>query len=81
MKIKFYIDSRGWKYKVMSGLGEDNYKARYQKPNVTGTTGRKCMKNLPWRKTFYEAQEDLDKLAELKGWKCEKSEVEHGKFK
>jgi len=25
------------------------------------------MKNLPWRKTFYEAQEDLDKLAELKG--------------
>ena len=32
MKAKKYIDARGWKYKVMGGIGENTYKARYQKP-------------------------------------------------
>ena len=35
-----YIDSRGWKYRVMQGLG-DAFKARYQKPdkNTAKTAG------------------------------------------
>ena len=28
---KNYIDNRGWKYRVMSGLGENAFKARYQR--------------------------------------------------
>lgn len=64
--VKKYTDQRGWKYKVMSGLGESNYKARYQKP---GKSGWKCMKNLDWKKSFDEAQSDLNVMAEKKGWK------------
>ena len=62
---KTYIDKRGWKYKVMGGLGESNYKARYQKP---GKTGWKCMANMEWRKRFDEAQSDLNAIAKLKNW-------------
>ena len=68
MEAKKYIDGRGWKYKVMSGLGEDNYKARYQKPEKTGSYGWKCVTSVPWRHTFDEAQADLNRLAEKKGW-------------
>ena len=64
-----YCDERGWKYRVMGGLGADCYKARYQRPEHSGSTGWKCMKALPWRKTIREAQADLDALAEKKGWK------------
>lgn len=63
--VKTYIDKRGWKYKVMPGLGENNFKARYQKP---GKTGWKCMKNLNWKKSFDEAQSDLNIMAKKKGW-------------
>lgn len=64
--VKTYIDNRGWKYKVMSGIGEDSYKARYQKP---GKTGWKCMNNMEWRNTFDEAQSDLNEMAKLKHWR------------
>lgn len=64
--VKAYIDDRGWRYRVMGGLGESNYKARYQKP---GKTGWKCMARLEWRKSFDEAQSDLNMLAKAKGWK------------
>ncbi len=64
--IKTYIDERGWIYKVMPGLGESNFKGRYQKP---GKSGWKCMKNLKWSKSFDEAQSDLNALAEKKNWK------------
>jgi hypothetical protein len=64
--VKTYIDQRGWLYQVMPGLGENNYKARYKKP---GKSGWKCMANLEWRKSFDEAQSDLNALAEKKGWK------------
>lgn len=37
---KKYIDSRGWKYQVMSGIGEDTFKARYQRPEKQGDVGR-----------------------------------------
>ena len=66
---KKYIDARGWKYQVMSGIGSDPaYKARYQKPDKHGCDGWKCLVKLPWRTTAGEAQADLDRLAEKKGW-------------
>ena len=38
---KKYIDSRGWKYQVMPGLGENTFKARYQRPEKQGDGGWK----------------------------------------
>ena len=66
---KKYIDSRGWKYQVMSGLGQDTFKARYQRPEKHGDVGWKGLASVPWRKTFEEAQADLNRLAQEKGWK------------
>ena len=54
-----YIDRRGWKFKVMQGLGTE-FKARYQKP---GKTGWKCVAVLPWRESKAEAELDLDDYA------------------
>ncbi len=65
---KKYIDSRGWKYQVMSGLGENNFKARYQRPEKHGDVGWKGLAAVPWRGSREEAQADLDQLAEKKGW-------------
>ena len=67
--VKKYIDDRGWKYQVMSGLGESNYKTRYQRPEKCGDVGWKGLAAVPWRKTFDEAQEDLNRLAKEKGWR------------
>ena len=61
-----YEDERGWKYKVMQGLGENNWKARYQKP---GKSGWKCCARMAWRGTGQEAQADLDEMAKRKKWK------------
>lgn len=66
--VKSYTDDRGWKYKVMGGLGLETYKARYQKPEKTGWDGWKGVQQLQWRKTFDQAQSDLNALAEAKGW-------------
>lgn len=60
-----YEDKRGWRYRVMGGLGDSNWKARYIKP---GKTGWHCVATLPWRKTAEEAQADLDELAGRKKW-------------
>lgn len=60
-----FVDERGWKYKVMSGIGSDRFKARYQKP---GANGWKGLAAVPWRETFDAAQRDLNVLADLKGW-------------
>lgn len=38
-----YKDRRGWKYKVMSGIGDNSFKGRYQKPEKSGSIGWKCM--------------------------------------
>ena len=69
MKIetRIYIDSRGWKYQVMPGIGSGTYKARYQKP---GNGRWSCCANLPWRSTLGEAEADLKALAARKGWDC-----------
>lgn len=66
--VKTYMDERGWLYKVMGGLGESNFKARYQKPEKKDGVGWKCIGYLPWRKSFDEAQSDLNALAKSKGW-------------
>ena len=63
-----YVDQRGWKYKVMSGISGNTFKARYQKPEKTGTSGWKGLHAVPWRSTAEEAQVDLDAYAEKKGW-------------
>lgn len=63
--VKEYIDHRGWKYRVMGGLGDVGFKGRYQKP---GKTGWKCMRNLEWRTSFDEAQSELNAMAGSKGW-------------
>lgn len=66
--VKCYVDDRGWKYKVMSGIGDNSFKARYQKPDKVGDYGWKGLAAVPWRSAFDEAQTDLNKLAEKKGW-------------
>lgn len=66
---KKYIDDRGWKYQVMSGIGDGAFKARYQKPDHTGSNGWKGLSAVKWRPTFEEAQADLDCLAAKRGWK------------
>ncbi len=66
---KKYIDKRGWKYQVMSGLGENCFKARYQRPEKQGNVGWKGLAAVPWRSTAEAAQADLDHLAEKKDWK------------
>lgn len=66
---KKYIDARGWKYQVMSGIGSDPaFKARYQKPEKQGDVGWKGLAAVPWRPSREEAQADLDRLAKEKGW-------------
>jgi hypothetical protein len=67
--VKSYIDKRGWKYKVIVGLGTPPvYKARYQRSDKHGDVGWKGCAALPWRDTFDEAQSDLNTYAKLKGW-------------
>lgn len=49
---KKYIDSRSWKYKVMSGLGDNTYKAQYQRAGEAGRcwlegAGRCAMADFP----------------------------------
>lgn len=66
---KKYIDDRGWRYQVMPSFVENAYKARYQKPEKHGSVGWKGLATVPWRSTREEAQADLDRLAEAKGWR------------
>lgn len=62
---KKYVDERGWRYQVISGIGTEAYKARYQKP---GSASWRCVAALPWRLTEEAAQADLDQMAKKKGW-------------
>jgi len=63
--VKTYVDERGWKYRVMPGIGINTYKARYQKPGKPGWHG---VAKLPWRESFDVAQADLNQLAKEKQW-------------
>ena len=64
--VAVFKDDRGWTFFVRAGLGENNYKTFYKKPGKN--SGGHGYRNLPWRKTFREAQEDLNQLATKKGW-------------
>ena len=61
-----YIDERGWQYRVMGGIG-GSFKARYLKP---GASSWKGVAALEWRWRFEEAQADLDRMAQAKGWEA-----------
>lgn len=67
MEKAIYIDERGWVFKVMSGLGSNCYKARYNKKGADEKFGWKCAAALPWRDSFEAAQADLDEYAARKG--------------
>ena len=60
MEKTVYIDSRGWIYKVMVGLGHDTFKPRYRKP---AKNGYHCCRQFKWRSSFRAAQDDLDAYA------------------
>lgn len=64
--VKNYIDKRGWKYKVMSGISGNTFKARYQKPEKSGSSGWKGLTTVPWRDNFDDAQADLNAYAKQK---------------
>ena len=66
--VKCYIDERGWKYRVMCGIGNGSFKARYQKPEKVGSSGWKGVTSLPWKDNFDAVQSDLNKLAQHNGW-------------
>ena len=55
-----YRDDRGWKYRVMAGIGENSWKARCC---GAGKLGGDSGGRLPWRDTPEQAQADQDKWA------------------
>lgn len=61
-------DYRGWNYKVMRDLA-GNFRARYQKPGHEPNVGWKSCKQFNPRKTFIEAQMDLNDYAKAKNFK------------
>lgn len=63
-----YHDDRGWAYFVRAGLGE-KFKIFYLKPAKPRNFGEHAYWDTPWRETVNHAQEDLDTLALVKGWK------------
>jgi hypothetical protein len=73
--VVVYIDDRGWKYRVMGGIGEpETFKARYNKP---GTCKWRGLHGVGWHQSFDDAQRDLNVLAKKKGWAVYE-EVERG---
>lgn len=64
--VKVYRDNRGWEYYVRAGLGQDCFKPFYLKPGKSGG-GHGC-RNFEWRKTFDEAQADLNRYAKKNRW-------------
>ena len=64
---KTYTDRRGWRFRVMPGIGGDVFKARYQKPDAKNWHG---VATLPWRESMEAAQADLDRMAQEKGWEA-----------
>lgn len=77
--VKTYMDEDGWVYKVVQGWSVENYKARYRKPkqsnrdNITKVTSgpmdpKLLFTSLEWRRSFDEAQSDLNELARENLW-------------
>lgn len=66
MEKTVYIDSRGWRYKVMANLGGDMFKPFYH--SLINNGYHPC-RNFDWRSRFADAQADLDAYAAAHGWK------------
>ena len=64
--VKAYLDQRGWKYFVHSGIGGTTFKTFYLKPGKIGG-GHGC-RSTEWRDSFDKAQSDLNQMAKAKGW-------------
>lgn len=65
MKKTAYMDKRGWKYKVMPGIGGDMFKPFYH--SLINNGYHPC-RNFYWRSRFDYAQSDLDLHAVMRGW-------------
>lgn len=63
--VKVYQDKRGWRYFVRSGIGANTFKTFYQNPKQAGSHG---WRPVSWRDSFDEAQTDLNREAEKRGW-------------
>ncbi len=64
----FYIDHRGWTYRVMPGIGHC-FKARFRRQGPFKESKWKCVASLPWRSTLQEAEADLLQYAKTKNMK------------
>lgn len=62
-----WIDDRGWKYRVRSGIGGDAWKGFFQKDIHSGSAGWHAVRSLPWVSDVEKAQADLDAYAVRKG--------------
>ena len=62
-----WVDSRGWKYKVMGYL-DGTYQGRYQDDRHCGDVGWEEMRQMERRGSFDFAQEDLNTYAKKRGW-------------
>lgn len=60
-----FEDDRGYRYFVRRGLG-DVYKTFYTVPGKAKQ--RSCQVFKEWRETFTQAQEDLNRVANERGW-------------
>lgn len=66
--VNVFTDERGWFFFVKAGKSGNTYRTFFRKPGMNPHAYR----NLPWRTTFHEAQEDLNQLAIKKGWQRQK---------
>lgn len=69
--VKVYTDDRGWIYSVRSGIGQDCFKGFYSRneKDYVSSLRQHGMRALQWKKTFDQAQAELNKYAEKKRWK------------
>lgn len=65
--VVIWIDSHGWKYKVMDDL-DGTFKGHYQDDKHNENDGWKGMPQMEQREYFDQAQEDLNRYAKQKGW-------------
>jgi len=64
-----YVDDKGRRLFVSSGIGRDIFMTFWRKP--TGSLKRLVSKAVPPRPSREQAQADLDQLAARRGWKGE----------
>ena len=71
MKKRMYKDANGAKYAVETNGGSRGinlYFCGYRRQMVNGVEHARIPKGLEWKKSWPEAQKDLDALAEKNGW-------------